>query len=169
MKNELLAELEQNSEELFRLLPSFTHEQFNRVPFEGSWTAAQVAAHLSKSETGVGEMLFGGSAPTGSRAADQHVPDLRSTFLNFELKMQSPDFVLPEMRDYEQDELITAFQQSRRQLKQALAELDLSQTATDFEFPTLGYLTRLELLTFAVVHAIRHTRQIKNIAAKVAA
>ncbi|WP_343704168.1 DinB family protein [Chitinophaga sp.] len=169
MKNELLAELRQNSEELFRVLPSFTPEQFNQVPFAGSWTAGQVASHLSMAETGVVSTLFGSSRPTTERAPDKNVAGLREAFLNFDIKMQAPDFTIPRADGYEQSALIAAFRRSREKLEEAIQTMDLSETATDFEFPTVGHMTRLELVNFAIVHAIRHTRQMKNIAAKISA
>lgn len=167
MKKELLTELNNTSEELFRLLPAFSHEQFNKVPFEGSWTAGQVAAHLSMSETGVAELLFGNTKPTTERAPDEHVSGLREAFLNFSIKMDAPEFTLPREKVYDRDTLIASFRSSRAKLQEAIQQLDLSETALDFAFPTLGHLTRLEMVNFAIVHAIRHTRQLKNIAEKV--
>jgi hypothetical protein len=166
MKNELLKELQQTSDDLFSLLDSFTREQFNKVPFPGSWTAGQVASHLSMSETGVAAVLFGQVRPTMERPVDQHVAGLRETFLNFDIKMQSPDSIIPRADSYEPEALTSAFRRSREKLKTAIEQLDLTETLMDFAFPTLGHLTRLEMINFALVHAIRHTRQIKNIAAK---
>lgn len=34
----------------------------------------------------------------------------------------------------------------------------------DFEMPFLGYLTRLELIRFAVFHTQRHTHQLNELA-----
>ncbi len=166
MKNELLSELDKNSEELFRLLPSFSHETFNTVPFPGSWTAGQVAKHLSMSETGAAGVLFGNTRPT-ERPADQQVQDIRNIFLNFDTKMKSPPSIDPRNEEYRQEKLIAAFQASRQKIRQAIEELDLTETVIDFEFPKLGFLTRLEMINFAIAHSIRHTRQLKNIAEKV--
>lgn len=166
MKNELLAELDQTSDELFRLLPSFSPEQFNEVPFEGSWTPGQVAAHLSMSETGVSDVLFGATKPTTERPDDQHVGQIRDIFLDFSTKLKSPDFIIPREPSYDQAAMIAAFRSSREKIRQALQQLDLSETVMDFEFPGLGRLTRLEMINFAICHGKRHTNQLKNIARK---
>ena len=166
MKNELLAELDKNSEELFRLLSSFSHEAFNAVPFPGSWTPGQVAKHLSMSETGVAEVLFGNTRPT-ERLANEQVPAIRATFLDFDIKFKSPDVIDPRMQEYFQEKLIASFRDSREKLRKAIGELDLTETVADFEFPGFGFLTRQEMINFAIVHSIRHTRQLKNIAEKV--
>ena len=49
MKQDLQIRLEKLFAELLSTVKSMNAEQFNSVPFEGSWSAAQVAEHLSKS------------------------------------------------------------------------------------------------------------------------
>ena len=43
---EVITELQNTATELMQVLEAFTQEQLNNIPFEGSWTAAQVAQHI---------------------------------------------------------------------------------------------------------------------------
>src|SRR4051812_48187421 len=91
--------------ELQRLLSSFTSEQFNCLPFEGSWTVGQIANHLVMSNAGFLEILNGPARET-ERAADELVPIFKRDFLNFSIKMISPEFVRPQNKNYKKEDLI---------------------------------------------------------------
>jgi hypothetical protein len=49
-------------------------------------------------------------------------------------------------------------------LARAAKTQDLHATCLDFEMPTVGTLTRIEWLSFAVVHTQRHIWQLKKMA-----
>jgi hypothetical protein len=142
-------------------LNNFSEEQLNVVPFEGSWTGGQVAEHLLKS-AGVVEVVFGRTAPTTGRSPDEKVPTLR-IFLDFSIKMKSPDFILPSDGFHARQPLIDQLQKDWDRLEEAVDRLDLSETCLDFEMPNMGHMTRLEWITFYVYHSKRHLHQLKNI------
>lgn len=138
--------------------------KINTVPFEGSWTAAQVADHILKSLEGLGRMVaHGRTAPTARNPAEQ-VEGIRAVFLDSDTKMKSPDFVLPSEKPMERDVLLNRLKQVRAFLLTDMAGLDLSLTCTDFSLPGNGMMTRLEWMNFFEAHAIRHTRQMQRIA-----
>lgn len=60
-KDEILSGLAETSGDLFKTFDLFTQDQFNKIPFENSWTAAQVADHILKSESGIPVVLKGKS------------------------------------------------------------------------------------------------------------
>ena len=41
----MIAEIKQTAADLLQALEAFNEHSFNQVPFEGSWTAGQVAEH----------------------------------------------------------------------------------------------------------------------------
>ncbi|WP_153800251.1 dihydrofolate reductase family protein [Foetidibacter luteolus] len=167
-KQQLLADLENAGKDLLQTLAGFTHGQANITPFEGSWTAAQVAEHVLKSLSGVPQVLTEGIVPT-SRPANEKVPVIKSIFLDYYTKMQSPDFIWPSAGPLDKEALANQLQQAIREI-QAIAETaDLSETCTSFPFPQLGELTRQEWICFVTCHTMRHTRQLKNIYEKIAA
>ena len=56
-KQELIAIYKSTMNKLGTALSSVKDEQFNEIPFEGSWTAAQVADHILKSQAGFDKIL----------------------------------------------------------------------------------------------------------------
>lgn len=137
---------------------------FNKIPFEGSWTAGELAQHVILSAGGFAGMLNGPTKETQG-APDERVAMLKQIFLDFKTKMKSPDFILPESRDYDKDELISKLKKIKKETDDAIGKNDLALTFTGFELPTMGFLTGIEAVTFVTVHTLRHTHQMKNIAA----
>ena len=77
MTKEIIIELDATIKELIYVLSSFDEEQINKIPFEGSWNAAQVAEHLRKSYDVVGAMISGKTKPA-ERPPDQKVKQIRN-------------------------------------------------------------------------------------------
>jgi hypothetical protein len=154
--------IENTSKELLQVIFSIPNEKFDTVPFEGSWTAGQVAEHVLKSCSGLVNVLEGTVKPT-DRNVEEHVPMLREVFLNFEHKMKSPEFILPT-RDIHNRQFMAADLANALAGIAAVAKVEnLDLTCTDFEMPNLGQLTRIELINFVDVHTQRHIHQLKNI------
>ena len=87
MSKEIINQLETALNDTLALLASFDEKEMNTVPFEGSWTAAQVCRHLLKSETGMDELLFAPSQ-VPDRNPEERAAELKDLFLNFEIKMK---------------------------------------------------------------------------------
>ena len=161
----LFEQIEKATDELVKVFSSFSQDSINKVPFEGSWTAAQVAEHMRQSY-GVVETV-NGSVEETKRDPLQNDKVLKDAFLNFDVKMKSPDFILPEKKQYEKQQLVSSLTELIGEIKHAVQTLDLTATCLDFELPNLGALTRAEWLFFAVYHTKRHTHQLKKIYDKV--
>lgn len=148
--------------EMAQLIASCNQQQANQVPFAGSWTPAQVTEHMRISLSGCVELLQGGAKPTTDRAPEEKVKDLL-VFLDMNVKMQSPDFVTPEDKEYDKDALAKEMENLRREFNGALGGKDLTETLTGFDFPFLGQMTRLELVHFVAYHMQRHNNQMKKV------
>ena len=111
---ELINELDKTTKELLDTIDSFSQEQFNTIPFEGSWTAAQVAEHLWKSESGIPQVVEGTSRPTTERQGDEKMEVIKSVFLDFTSKYASPEFILPSNERKEKGDLLKAFKKDKR-------------------------------------------------------
>jgi uncharacterized damage-inducible protein DinB len=168
MKEKLITEFEETTKDLFAALSLFTQEEFNRIPFEGSWTGGQVAEHLFKSESNIPRVLNGNSKET-ERDPFEKASIIRTIFLDYTTKLKSPEFILPSDDPKDKDHFIKAFEGTRKELKTLMGTLDLNKTFTSFSFPQMGNLTGWELICFAVCHSRRHIRQMKNIAEKLKA
>lgn len=164
-KDEILAGLAETSNDLFKTLDLFPQDQFNKIPFENSWTAAQVADHIFKSETGIPAVLKGKSKQA-LREPDEKVEQIKSIFLNYDLKMKSPDSVLPSNEKQDKEDLSARLKSNREEIVRLAGSINLEDVFYDFEFPGIGALTGTEWLTFAICHTKRHTHQMKNIANK---
>lgn len=160
--DELYRNLDQTLAAFPETVASFSPEQLNRIPFEGSWTAGQVAEHMILANSGFAELITGPVSNT-ERQPGQNVTGIRKAFLNFDVKMKSPDFVLPTKDAHEKEELLDALGKIRKSILEAVEAGDLAKTCTAFSVPALGHLTRLEALHFVLYHTQRHIHQLKNI------
>jgi hypothetical protein len=154
--------------DLIGMLNSLDQDQLNEVPFEGSWTAAQVGEHILKSVFATPRLLRGASIPTTDREPDAKVAWMEDIFLNYDTKMKAPDFIIPEARTYVKSELTGPLESSRQQMIEAARSLDLTETSTGFELPNSGKFTRYEWISFVAIHTTRHNHQLKRIIAKLA-
>ena len=165
MEQHLIKEIDDSLNALVEVLSSIDQQKINAVPFEGSWTAGQLAQHMIMSNSGFDELINGPVKDT-ARKPEELIEGIRTSFLDFTHKMQSPDFVRPPKIDYNKHELIASLHEIRTRLRETLKGLDLTKTCTGFEISVLGYLTRLEAAHFVLYHTQRHTHQLKNIAEK---
>lgn len=148
--------------ELIQQLSSFGEDEINIIPFEGSWTAGELAQHMIMSNGGFAELLVGPVKVT-QRNPDQRIEDIKATFLDFNIKFKSPDFIDPPKADYKKGELMAALESIRKRINDAIVTLDVTKTCLAFEIPVLGLLTRSEVLHFVLYHTQRHIHQLTNI------
>jgi hypothetical protein len=165
MKTQLISDVENTGSTLLQLLASFTEPQLNKVPFEGSWTAAQVAEHIWKAgDCGV---LYGPAAPV-NRPPDEKTEAIRALFLNFDIKMTAPEIVRPGNNYHTIETALTNIDHTWKKLLTAAGTLELSEECSSFELPGFGPFTRYEWVQFINVHTQRHIRQLQNIQALIA-
>ena len=165
-KTEWLSELIKTDTEFINLLSSFSQTEVNIHPGPGSWSAGQVTEHIHKSDKGIIRLLSGTSKKE-DRAPDQMVETIKSVFLNFDSKLDSPGFIIPEDKIYEKDLIIARFESERKTITEIVRVSDLSETCTAYPFPGFGEITRLEILSFIVSHTQRHINQLRRIAQKI--
>lgn len=142
---------------------SSTNEKYvNTVPPQGGWTAAQLARHVIKANSGFLKLLNGPFKET-KRKHDEFAESIKISFLDFNTKLKSPDYVIPEIIDYNKEDLSKSLEEVNRGLIQSVKFLDMTKTCIGSELPVLGYLTRVEAVYFITYHTQRHTHQLKNI------
>jgi hypothetical protein len=158
--NDLLKELEHTKAELIQIISSVSQEQFNSVPFEGSWTVGQVGEHILKAVNAA--VLYADTKPT-DRQPDEKIAETKGVFLNFDVKFESPDFILPSSQPKNKHVILSQIENTFNGLSEAAKTLDLSATCLTFEVPGMGAFTRLEFIWFFIFHTQRHIYQLKNI------
>ena len=162
MKPEIINELETALNKTTELLSGFDDNQINHSHSKDNWSAAQVGQHLLKSTTGMDELLYAPSKPA-DRKPDEGAQKLKELFLNFEIKMKSPDFIVPEDKDYNKSELINALEDTNKKMLEAIKDTDLTEIAPLPEGHPLKGSTKLEIIHFVTYHTMRHNHQIQNI------
>lgn len=167
MKAEAEKLFDQTMRELILILEEFSTSELNEIPFSGSWTAGQVADHLYRSYAVI-HTLNGNIVPA-NRAADEKISGIKDLFLNFNIKMNSPEGIIPSTEFIEKENLITGLKDRISQIRDLIARKDLSLVCTDFAIPEYGPFTRLEWVYFTIYHTQRHLKQLEQIKEKVAA
>lgn len=145
--------------ELMELLKKSPGAIINTIPFEESWTIAQVADHITLSNTSIAKALSLTGTPI-NRAADERAGELEDIFLDFSKKYKAPDFILPAKDVYEKEVLIHHLERSFSTIKEASDQTDL---AVLINHPAFGDISKLEILYFVWFHTQRHLQQVKNI------
>lgn len=162
MKTVLQENIGKTFKKLNTSLSSFSESELNTVPFEGSWTAAQVIRHLILGCSGYPEM-FAGKTEKTTREPDEKIKDIETLFYNFELKMQAADFLTPANIEYNQNSLTLSLLKIEEELLNTSETADLTLTYLDFELPGFGKFTFYEWINFALIHITRHLRQLDAI------
>ncbi|MFP9112691.1 DinB family protein [Flavobacterium sp. RHBU_3] len=144
------------------LLNSMSEDAMNQVPFTGSWTAAQVARHLYKSQKGTDAMML---QPAGEAGRDpgERIENYREILTNYEHKMESPGFLVPENETYDKDKLINALTIVKNEILPVIGTANLNELAPIGDETPLKGSTKLEIAYFLLYHTIRHNRQIEKI------
>jgi hypothetical protein len=158
----ILIDTEQTFTTLIETVSSFDEEQLNDIPFKGSWSGGQVVQHLILANSGFIEVMQG-PVKEPEREPDQLVGRIKKDFLNFDVKMESPEFILPLPISYSKSRQLGTLENIKSGLLHLIETMDLDQVCLAFELPEYGFLTRFEAVYFVNYHTQRHTRQLKNI------
>lgn len=158
-KDELIADIEQTIDWLKK---SIDPETYNIIPFEGSWTAAQVVEHINIVGTGFDYLLNGATEDT-NRPVDKFVIPIKTMFLNFDAKAIAAPNVTPAEGNYNLQEHMLKLDNIKSAIIKDIKTLDMNMTCVNFEIPTFGYFTRLEAVYFFLFHTKRHVHQLQNI------
>ena len=156
---ELFISLDDASSQLLNMIASLSEAELNDVPFKNSWTAAQLASHVTKSNSSISQALNIEAKPA-ERDPAERVQELKRMFLDFTTKFQSPDFISPMQGSYEKEILISKLNRSVERLKEAARKVNLTDI---INLPAFGEITKFELLHFVLYHTKRHIHQLKNI------
>ena len=161
MKNSILKAYDTATAQLLTLLGSLTNAQLNKSPFPGSWTAGQVGDHLDKSYR-VSSILTGKVADT-NRPPDQKLQEISTQFLNFDIKMDSPEAIRPTDVPIDKTNLLSQLNEKIQWVLTHCPDMDLTKTCLDFTIQAYGPFTRMEWIGFNTVHTQRHIHQLTQI------
>lgn len=140
-------------------LSSFPTDLLNKDPKAGNWTIGQLAQHVVLATAGLGDEK---TKPV-DRPYDQLEDSIRETFLLSKEKFQAPEFINPEKKNYQLQDLLRDLRANHELLISTIHKKDLSVLCLDIELPGWGYLTRFEWLKLIIYHVKRHTMQLEKL------
>jgi hypothetical protein len=162
MKTTLQNNIVETFKNLNEIHSKFSETELNTAPYQGSWTAGQTTQHILLASSGFAALFLAKTEKT-NRKPDQYIKDIEALFLNFNIKMNAPDNLLPENTDYKKDEQTLALINREADLL-TLAEIhDLTLLCLDHQVPGFEKFTILEWISFALIHTQRHTKQLNDI------
>lgn len=161
-KDIIISDFNKVFSDLVTTVEGFDYKSYNEVPFDGSWTPAQVTQHVILASEGFVKVLNAEVKDT-ERAIDEKKSQIKAIFLDYGIKMKSPDFILPELKEYDKEKHLSQIATIQDGITKAINDLELSKTCLSFELPNLGQLTRLEAIYFVTYHTERHVHQLKEI------
>jgi predicted transcriptional regulator YdeE len=141
------------------LFATLAIHQINDIPFAGSWTAAQLLTHVTRSISAMAQAMEMPGKPA-NRDPAARVQELKDMFLDFSVKYVSPSFIVPENKMYKKEAVLADLENCHQQLIQNAAG---ATVAAIISLPAFGEITKMELLHFVLYHTQRHIRQLKNI------
>lgn len=156
---QLFSMLDETSSAFSDLISSVDEKLLNVVPFKDSWTVAQIATHVKKSNNAIIQALQM-QGTLSERNAEKRVDELKKIFLDFEAKYKSPDFIVPENKEYKKDAVVEQLKNSIEKIKQLRQTINLYEI---INLPGFDELTKLEILHFVLYHTQRHLHQLKNV------
>ncbi|WP_316836750.1 DinB family protein [Pedobacter nutrimenti] len=158
---ELDKAFQQATSEFITLLETMDENELNRKPKHGAWSPGQIGDHLFKSYASA-ETMTGRTEPT-HREPDEKVQSIKDLFTDFDIKMKSPEAILPSEEHLDPSRLLENLRDRTAQIVTIIDTRDLSKTCLDFVIPQYGAFTRLEWAWFNTYHTQRHLHQLKNV------
>lgn len=162
MKEETKARFIDAAKGFLDAIESVPADKFNDKPFERSWSAAQAAQHIFLAIQGVPK-LFEMRTEADQRDPAKNIVELRNIFTNYDTKLDSPAFILPEDKNYDKEEMVNALREKFDAIKKSIEENDLNGVVADVPFPGMGTMSRYEWIWFTIFHTDRHAKQIREI------
>ncbi|SDE80797.1 DinB superfamily protein [Mucilaginibacter pineti] len=159
---QVAADVEATGAAFIKTILAIDPGDFNRIPFKGSWTAAQVAEHIRLSVTGT-IAIFNAPVMATDRDPGQYIDAVKDIFLDFAAQYPSAAAIIPADKQYSKEALKNQLIAIFEELQQNILAKDLTETCLAAEIPGMGHLTRLEWTYLAVYHTQRHDHQIKKI------
>mgnify|MGYP001425631465 CR=1 FL=1 len=156
-KNYLKESYNQLSEDFQKTLESLKDYEINQTPSNSGWTVAQVVSHITKANDSRFLIAKGRSC---DRSPVERIPELENIFMNFELKMESPEFILPDQKVFSKEACILNVKKCFLSLIDRLEDCNTEEIIkTPF-----GDLTKWEMANFLIFHSKRHLFQLRNLA-----
>ena len=153
--------IEEEFTKLRILFTDLPESQVNTIPYEGSWTPAQLVQHVALSTGALANAIHMEAKPA-KRDPGEKIEMLKKTFLDFSTRMNSPDFIKPEAGPLEKKLLLNELANAVNALRVSTENANFSDLV---EGLPMGAITKLEIVHFVWYHTQRHLNQMRKICA----
>ena len=144
-------------------LSQFSDIALNTVPFQGSWTAGQVATHIIKSNSGILTQIFQGKSRKTDRAFDKELSVVQAVFRGPD-KVKSAPELEPDQPPHQLKDLLDMLKAQKEQQITAIDTVEWVEVCEDLDFPpSPNGLTKYEWIHLMMEHTNRHYKQLENI------
>ncbi len=133
-----------------------------RVPADGGWSAAQVAAHVAAVNGSFASIIDGTFAIAQPPAGDFVERAWQEIGGAMPGKLQAPSRVHPP-ETVTRDEALASIDASAAKLVAALRGVDAERAAWTMDSPIVGRVSLYQVGEWATAHLIRHNKQIKRL------
>lgn len=155
-------QLKENTRRFTGLLEEIPEERFTeRASGEGTWSAAEIAEHMFRSEFGITRLFNGECVALSGRDSGSKNDTIRKKMQDMSKKVKAGGPILPTGKITAKNELIGKFSNNRKAIAEVFSEQDPTEECRLFQHPYFGYLTREEWLVFIMAHADRHGHQVR--------
>lgn len=159
--SELLHALHDSTEKFIALLESFPEESWMNKPDENTWSAAEVAGHVSLLDLYIARMMQQ-KGIKADRDPMQQKELIKKALEDHTRKLTAPEPIQVKDANDKQSS-VNNFLKYRRMIAESISTQDLDEICPGFKHAYFGYLSRGEWAWFTVYHSNRHMMQIKKL------
>lgn len=134
-------------------------ELINAEPKVGSWTIGQLGQHVALATMGLPDK----KNKPADRPTDQFEQSIKETFLDHSQKFESPEFIAPLKKKYDQKSILVVLESNKELLLRIIKEEQLDHLCLGTELPGWGHLTRYEWIKLIIYHLQRHIQQLQKL------
>lgn len=146
--------------ELISIITSIPDEQYNAEP-SAKWNPAQIVEHIILGNAGMKQFLT--EVPyTSEIPYDFNVSAVRDFMLNNDVKYQTPNFLIPIIKQYDKNEQRELLMSLQSEINDCVTTLNFEDKCGTTDMPPFGFMSIYEWLNFSVFHILRHKEQLKS-------
>lgn len=160
--DQIIADLDNNTQALVDCLSGFSPDTVNKKPNENNWSAAEVAAHLLRLDFGINRVLNGPTSDA-TRPYDAKMDVFKTALASIDRVLNAPESMIPSATPKDIQYVIDQIKEEREKMKTTIRTADLTQICVAFDHPYFGEFSRYEWLYFNIFHTERHLKQIERI------
>lgn len=159
-KRALLKLNEFNFAKLVSVIETTPEDLYNKE--SAGWNAAQIIEHIIMATNGFKDFLTEITEISDDQY-DLNIEAIRELMLNTTVKLKSPDFLIPAIKDYDKSIHLLSLSNLQAEINDCITTLDFDKRCLTAEMPAFGYRSIYEWLNFSIFHILRHTYQLETL------